>query len=664
MTYAKLKASGPEPRASHPRFSPSRLLVRSPDFGTPSRLVFLALAVTAVMAVWLGVINWANLDSGYGDTDDATRLVAVRALLDGRGWWDQLVTRFQPPMGLWMHWSRLLDGGIAGLDRLFRLTLSAEDAEFATRFTWPMLWIFPAALGALISARRLGLGIVNNAAVIVCAVILASDLYLYVQFRPGRIDHHDVQMTCAILALAGATWSGRSLKGALLAGVATGIGTAVGLEGLVFSAAIGGMLALRFGFDRTQARVAQAYGASLALTTALAFAVQTPPWRWGVEACDMLSWNLASAILVAGLGLAALARFGAALGWPVRLAVLAGLGAASGAVYVALYPHCLHGFFADVDPRIRPIWLNYVQEVRPINVVLKRNLADGVERIAPWTLGVVAWLSLGLRREHRRDFAWWLNGVCLALGVAAAASAIRMTGYAEWFAVPVVAAAAAEVLSWSGYRNWLAVVLAAAVASPLTASGIAGAATNRIVPLLPSKHPAKPGAHAAAVKAAAKKKPAPADRCFDTDAFDALGHAAPAGVVLSEVDLGPFVLANTDHSALAGPYHRMSWGILRAHAILKAPADGASADLARRAGIGYVVECRMHAGHGDRADMAKTALQKRLDAGQPPSWLQPLSVKTDPLQVYRVLPAGKVAEPAPSPSPSPVKVAPAKAAKS
>ena len=148
------------------------------------------------------------------------------------------------------------------------------------------------------------------------------------------------------------------------------------------------------------------------------------------------------------------------------------------------------------------------------------------------------------------------------------------------------------------------------------------------------------------------------DRCFDIDSFDTLDDAEPVGVVLGEVDLGPFVLANTDHSALAAPYHRMSWGILRAHAILKAPADGASADLARQAGIGYVLECRMHAGHGDRADMAKTALQKRLDAGQSPTWLQPLSVRTDPLQVYRVLPPGQVARPAPA-----VNAAPAKAAK-
>ena len=647
MTYAKLKASPLAARAPARRWSPERLLVRAPDLGGRWGLILLALAVTAILAVWLGVSYWGDLDGAYGDTDDATRLVAVRALLDGRGWYDQLITRFQPPMGLWMHWSRLLDGGIAGLDRVFRLALSADDAEFATRFTWPLLWIFPAALAALATARRLGLGLFNNAAVIACAVILGSDIMLYAQFHPGRIDHHDVQMTCTFLALAGAVRGGRNVRGSALAGIATGVGVAVGLEALVFGAAIGAALALRFGLSRERAAAAQAYGLSLALTTAACFAAQTPPWRWGVEACDALAWNLTAAVAVAGLGLAALARFGARLGWPARLALLAGLGAASGATYLGLYPNCIHGFFADVDPRIRPIWLNYVQEVRPIGLVLKKNLGDGAGHIAVWALGLVAWAILGLRRERRGDFAWWLSGLLLAMGTAAGASALRMTGYAEWFAVPVIAVAAMEVLAWTGYANWLAVALAAAVASPVTADSLATKATNAISPLFAEshRHPApsgKPG-----VAKGPRKKP-PEDHCFDIAAFDALDDATPTGIVLGEVDLGPFVLASTDHSALAGPYHRMSWGILRAHAILKAPADGASADLARQAGIAYVVECRMHSRHGDRDDMAKSALQKRLDAGQPPSWLQPLSAKSEPLQVYRVLPPGAVAGPPPA----------------
>ena len=263
-----------------------------------------------------------------------------------------------------------------------------------------------------------------------------------------------------------------------------------------------------------------------------------------------------------------------------------------------------------------------------------------------WTLGVLAWLILGLRAERRRDFAWWLSGLLMAMGIAAGASAIRMTGYAEWFAVPVIAAAVVEVLVKAEYANWFAVLLAAAVASPSTVASAATGATNRIVPLLPSRHAR--AAHAATHK----KVREPVDTCFDDESFDPLADAKPAGIVLGEVDAGPFVLANTDDSALAAPYHRMSWGILRAHAILKAPATGGglagSEALARQAGIAYVLECRMHQHHGDRDDMARTALQRQLDAGVSPPWLQPLTWKGAPLQIYRVLPPGAVAGPPPA----------------
>ena len=131
--------------------------------------------------MWLGVTNWgATWTAGYGDTDDATRLVAVRALLDGQ----RLVGSAGHPLPA-SHGA--VDALVApagraaspGSTAFSDSGLSVEDAEFATRFTWPLLWIFPAALAALVSAQRLGRGVVNNAAVIVCAVILASDLYLY-----------------------------------------------------------------------------------------------------------------------------------------------------------------------------------------------------------------------------------------------------------------------------------------------------------------------------------------------------------------------------------------------------------------------------------------------------------------------------------------------------
>ena len=649
MTYAKPKASGLAPRGFSLAGLGARIAslfsVRSPDLGGRRWIVLAALAVTATVAVVLAVQDGGKLALALGDTDDATRLVLVRQLVNGGGWWDQHLMRFQPPVGVYMHWSRLLDGGIASLDMLFRLGLSAADAEIATRFLWPLLWIFPAVLAVMLIARRLGLGLVGNAAVVMAGVILASDIPLYIQFHPGRIDHHDVQMTLAFLALAGAIQRAPNVKGAILAGIATGLGLAVGLEGLVFDAVIGAGLALRFAADPREASAAKAYALSLTASTVLAFLVQTPPWRWSVPACDMLASNLTAAIAAAGVGLFVAVRLTAGRGLAWRLGALALAGAVAGAVYLGVYPRCRAGFFADVDPRIRPIWLNYVQEVRPIWVVAKRDMEQGVILISFWTWGVLAWLVLGLRRERWTDPAWLMSGVCLLLGVAFGASLIRASGYAEWFAIPIIAAAAADILSRLRYRSLFAVVLAAAVASPLTATGVAVAAADRIAPLLPTK--GKPKTKPVAKKTApakrgAVKKTSAGDPCFATAPYRAINAAGPAALVLSEVDLGAFIIANTDHSALSGPYHRMGWGILKAHAILKAPADGTAPGsayaLARDAGVAYVLECPAHHKHGDRDDMGKLALQKQLDAGHAPAWLQATTPNGAALQFYRVIP--------------------------
>src|SRR4051812_14100595 len=105
---------------------------------TPGRTLQLALGLTALMAVVLVTAHAARFGASLGDTDDALRLVMVRELLAGRGWYDQHILRLQPPVGLYMHWSRLVDGGEAALQWLFGLVMPAATAESAMRLTWPL----------------------------------------------------------------------------------------------------------------------------------------------------------------------------------------------------------------------------------------------------------------------------------------------------------------------------------------------------------------------------------------------------------------------------------------------------------------------------------------------------------------------------------------------
>ncbi len=116
-----------------------------PDFSSNRRLVLAALAVTLIASAGL-VLQYNHLARTLGDPDDAMRLVLVRDLMAGRGWYDQLVTRLQPPVGTMMHWSRLVDAALAGMIWIFRLVLPPPAAETAVRLFWPLVLIFPAVI--------------------------------------------------------------------------------------------------------------------------------------------------------------------------------------------------------------------------------------------------------------------------------------------------------------------------------------------------------------------------------------------------------------------------------------------------------------------------------------------------------------------------------------
>ena len=602
-----------------------------PDLSASARLAGAAVVATLIVALMLTVRDDAGIAFSLGDTDDALRLVNMRDLLHGRGWFDVLITRLQPPMGTWIHWSRLIDGGLAVTNQLFRHTgANPAQAELMTRTAWPLFWIFPAVLATLLSTRELAgrwareAGLASTA-VLAAAIAVVIDLVLYVQFHPGRVDHHNVQIALCLLALAGVGSRGPALRGAIMAGVAIGLGLAIGLEALIFEAVFAAGMAVRFLLDGREARRTTAFGLALAGMTALAFLAQTPPSRWGFVACDALALNLLAGTIIGGVGLAIAARLtgGRSLGW--RLGGLAAAGALSLAVYLALDPHCLKGPFADVDPAIRPFWLDHVNEVKSWPKLLKSSRNDAVRSATFTVMGIAAWAAVaGLDRRRLRDPAWIFAGVALALGVVAAWSAVRMDSYVEWFAIPPLAVLAAEIGKRIPRYGWLSTVLAAAVLCPVVATGLLIITPGIKAPPKPAP---KPGAVAA-----------PADRCFDAGPYGPLNAVKP-GLVVSEIDLGPFVLAQTKSSAMSAPYHRMSWGILKAHTALKADADAGAEAMLRALNTDYVLECRPHARHADRDDMGPNSLQRRLDRGVPPPWLEPLTGQDAPLVLYRLRPA-------------------------
>jgi hypothetical protein len=89
-----------------------------------------------VVLVWLGFCAWFIFNKwaeirffALGDTDDNMRMMQVRGLLHGQGWFDLRQHRMNPPFGANIHWSRLVDLPIAGLILGLRPLLGGPAAE-------------------------------------------------------------------------------------------------------------------------------------------------------------------------------------------------------------------------------------------------------------------------------------------------------------------------------------------------------------------------------------------------------------------------------------------------------------------------------------------------------------------------------------------------------
>jgi hypothetical protein len=577
----------------------------SPDLTPTRRMLASALAVWLAAAVTLALLNHDIL-TALGDDDDAMRLVLVRDLLAGRGWYDQSLHRVLPA-GEYMHWSRLLDGCLAGVTWIFSRFMRAASAEWAMRFFWPLALVFPAIICALSMARSLG----GRAVVMIAAIMAAMDPLLYGQFHPGRVDHHNVQILMTLTALAAATTRRPSAALAVVAGVATALGLSIGIEALPFHAVIGASFGLRLAADRRFAPAALAYGLALALASTGFFLLQTPPVHWPVAYCDAIGLNLVAGLATGGLGVAIAAALAPKASAPVRVGLLALTAAAAAGLYLGLDPACIHGPIASVDPRLIPFWFGGIEELKPLPQLYAIDRLQTIHFIVASLMAFGACAAL-LVRARRPEIL--LVTACVLVAAAAGYEAFRMQSYVYWFGLPAIAAVL-EMIADRLFKGVMVPTVSATVliSPPLIGALVAGA-TQAAAHLPPQAQPKKTW------------------NCGEARAFDQL-RALPPGLALSEIDVGPFILAYTPLTIMSAPYQRMSAGILAAHDALAAPPQAAEAKV-RRLGATYVVDCL---GYNYKIEPNGLIAALRADP-RPPAWLEPLSPHGATLQIYRVRP--------------------------
>jgi len=580
----------------------------------PATFALFLMPAWLLLSAQLLAEYWAATGVTLPDADDAMRLVQVREFLGGHGWFDLHEARLGLQTGYDTHWSRLIDVGLASLFLLFRTFADTVLAERLMTAIWPVLWLLPTIGGAAAIAWRIA---GRNAAIIVLLLAIFAGPGIQ-QFRPGRIDHHNVQIALSVLTVAATVWADRWRFAAATAGALTGVVLAIGFEGLPLLVVSGAMIAGRYVFVG-ESRVVRDYGIALAATSIVALLITTPPWLWSQPVCDKIAINSASALAIVGVGLASLPVLAPAGGVLLRSAGVALIGATAVIVFAVLLPQCLGGHYALIDPAIRPIWLDKVSETKPLTDLIERAPATGLATLAFPLVAVLAAIPLLRDPAARRDFGLLAGGAALAMSFVYMAVAMRGYSYAIWVGMPFIAAAAVQLFQrlplMTFVLRFVVLILVTPTAITLGVLTLASAAGQRELVQLNS-------AERAACTARAN--------------YAALALLPAGRIAVNEIEWAPYLLAWTPHSVLAAPYHRLSPAILASHRVFASPS-AVSRKLIADAGVDYIVICGSHGATGVSGPEQAASLWGRLQAGAVPDWLEPVP-DTRPFAVYRVRP--------------------------
>lgn len=552
------------------------------------------------------------------DTDDAMRLVEVRDFLSGQGWYDLIQHRLDAPYGASMHWSRLIDTPIAGLILLFRPLLGAS-AETAAAYAYPLIML----AGLFWFSAKLSLRLAGPEGVLPGLALPAFSLVTLADFPPGRFDHHSAQILLLLVMTLNIIDALERPGRALWAGIAAAVAIAIGIESL--PAVVSAILAfgLLWVLKSQHATALRWFGIVFAAASLACLAITLPPERWLAPACDAISSVYAFAALGTGIAFAALSIINPKT-LPGRLAAGAIAGAALVAVLAALFPQCLRGPYAALDPWLVQNWLDRIEEAQPVHVAIYNNPVYVIAVSVPAVLAViVAALKLVGGPERPK----WIAYACfLAVAVIVALVQVRAARFATSLAVPagatLIVAARALYLrrpsigsilglvgGWIGFAG-LGLALVAGMTMALTS-------------------PDEPNAAIAASPATTE-----AD-CRQPSAFTALA-ALPATNVMTPIDLGSHLLLFTPHAVVAAPYHRDQDGVRDTFRFFNDPIEDARQILTNR-GVTLVVICPAMTELRGMPDAAADSFVRLLPEAKLPAWL---AETTPPGSVLRTFSVG------------------------
>ncbi|MGA8902993.1 hypothetical protein [Bradyrhizobium sp.] len=545
-------------------------------------------------------------------TDDAMRLVEVRDLVGGQGWFDLFQYRLDPP-GMLMHWSRVIDAPLAGLILLLKPLFGMHGAEAATLYFWPAL-LFAIALALVAAiARQLT---TNINALIAAAVLAVLALPALVHFRAGAIDHHNAQIDLLLALVLMTAQLEQSAVKAALGGLFFSLSLAIGLEMLPALAAVGvAVFGLFVWRGAPIARQVGAFGAGLAASSLLLAPALISWSSLGAPVCDAFGGPVLLLSIGGGVSLMLMVE----IDRYCQTLLMRVVGGAAFAIvlvgaFLFFYSGCLASPFAHLDPIVVQLWVNNVAEAISFARMLQL-FPENVPAYYGFPILAMALAVMALTRSSPPDkFRWIVGIVTLAALIGTSFWQMRGAAGASMVAAPIFAASLAML--WPGLASARNLLLLSVLASPVSLSAIGLFAKPLLdATVKPPTIPAAPACRSLSDVASLKQ--------------------FPKGRVMAPVDLGPAILAETADEVFAAPYHRNNDGNATFLKLMLGPLPTAQKILSERH-VDYVVTCATT--HDlNIIKLAPNGLEARLDRGETPDFLERLPL--DPaatISVWRV----------------------------
>ncbi|WP_370184255.1 hypothetical protein [Alteriqipengyuania sp.] len=569
------------------------------------------LVMLVLLASASRLIEWR-----FPDPDDILRLVQVRDLLAGQGWFDLDQHRIDPLRDVPMHWSRLVDLPLALVIGGLTPIAGQGAAEAFAVVAVPLLTLLVAMTFTGLVAMRIFGRETGGWAVLVAGMM---PLLMH-QFQPLRIDHHGWQIACFAAALWGLS-QGAARRGPIIAGIAMAWGMMISIEMLPLAGLVAAILALRWLRD-THARFALTNYMQALAGGLIVLYLATRGWP-GVSAfCDAITPAHLGFFLVTALGVTSL-RYTRPLPALAMVGAFAVIGAGGIAMFAFASPGCVGTPFGALDPVVRDFWYVNVSEGRPIWEQDLTLLIPFAQIVFGFGVTVLLWA-----RTPRVTRGWWLEFALLFAGTLALGIMVtRSLAFASLLATIPFAwllAVALHRLRTSGAMLTRVAVVVATLAIMLPTAPVAIA--QNIAPALENsggdaREPGGIGISSCDLEASARRI-----------------AMLPRGTVFAPLDIGPSILLQTDHDVIATGHHRADKAMRDVIATFVSPPE-VSRQVVDAYGATYVVLCTdlvepsIYASRGGERSLAA-----RLSAGDAPAWLDPVTTGgPETFKVWRVI---------------------------